>query len=181
MYINMAKRSEEPYTAFIQRVRAPQEDIDFFPAVPIARPCITSEAYRAIPFISRTKEHVFSESFFGTTINTADTIPRMLALMRNGDFERLCSSASAAAAAAAGGGESDISTEANGHENTGFIVFAQLGRGVNGFRDTLHGGVLAALLDEVFGPCAEGYRATVSGVQAQIYTDTICGDDQDLG
>lgn len=85
----MPKRSTELYATFIQMERAPQEDIDFFSAVPIARPYITSDAYRPIPFISLTKSHAFSEGFFGTAINTADRIPRVLALMRRGVFERL--------------------------------------------------------------------------------------------
>lgn len=109
-------------------------------------------------------------------MNTADRIPRVLAFTRKGDFERLYSSLSPSASPSSSspdggrGGETGRSAEANGPENPGFIVFAQLGRGVNGWRDTLHGGVLAVLLDEVFAPCAEGYRAVVSGDQARIYT-----------
>ncbi|OGM46646.1 hypothetical protein ABOM_004623 [Aspergillus bombycis] len=61
------------------------------------------------------------------------------------------------------------------------IVFlVHLGSGGNGFRDTVHGGVLGALLDEALGCCIESWACQVynsepasSGTRPRLYTANL--------
>lgn len=50
-----------------------------------------------------------------------------------------------------------------------FVVFVQLGPDLSGFQDTVHGGVLAALLDKALGLCAEATEL-VSNSHTRLYT-----------
>ncbi|KAL4926785.1 PaaI family thioesterase [Aspergillus undulatus] len=50
------------------------------------------------------------------------------------------------------------------------ILFAQLGNGLNGFEGTVHGGVIASLIDESLSLCVESFRAVLSQENAPLYT-----------
>ncbi|KAE8345144.1 HotDog domain-containing protein [Aspergillus arachidicola] len=63
------------------------------------------------------------------------------------------------------------SDQPEGLEEPHFVAFCQLG--VNGYINTTHGGVLAALLDETLGLCAETYRVFISDEQEHSLTARV--------
>ena len=113
---------------------------------------------RVVPLV------VLRLTLFSETIKTPDTIPRLLALQRIDDSKPNSNSAIES---------STTPIEAQGPSTPYLIVFAQLNRGINGFRDTLHGGVLAALFDEVLGMCAECYRLSHAPGKAWLLTASL--------
>lgn len=124
--------------ALLQTLPIAQEDLAFFSALPSVQPYLSNRShYQVIPFISRYDRGQKHDQFFKKTINTHDTVPRVLTFIRKPDITS---------------NNEDFSREPH------FIVFAQLKSGINGWEDTAHGGVLAALFDEALGLCAEGYR-----------------------
>ena len=56
------------------------------------------------------------------------------------------------------------------------VVFVEIGSGLNGFRDTVHGGVISSLLDETLSFCVEGLRCCVGSEQQdppRLYTANL--------
>ncbi|KAL6253043.1 hypothetical protein RBB50_000763 [Rhinocladiella similis] len=153
------------YLAMLRSISVPQEDLDFFSSLPFAGPYLSMQSrYQPVPFITRHKitQNDTSDLFFSKTISSYDTIPRMLALMRREDLQPSTPETRTSA---------DI--PAQGPQDPYFVVFAQLESGVNGYRDTLHGGVLAALFDEALGLCVEGCRETFSSGKSWLLTASL--------
>lgn len=147
------------YRELISTLPVSQEDVDFFAKLPFARPYLDkSSPYRPVPFVTRYDKGDSSDKFFNNTINSNDTVPRVLALMRK-EYP-LQSPAT----------NNEESDQPKGPEEPHFIAFCQLESGVNGYINTTHGGVLAALLDETLGLCAETYRVFVSDEQENLLT-----------
>ncbi|GFF90998.1 hypothetical protein IFM53868_06356 [Aspergillus udagawae] len=103
-----------------------------------------------IDFFSSQLERSTSNSFFNKVLNTDGTIPHLLAMVRK-ETLNLPNNA--------------IKSDFDPH----FIVFVHLMPDLCGFQDTVHGGVLAALLDEALGLCAES-NETVSNSQVRLCT-----------
>ncbi|EIT74777.1 hypothetical protein Ao3042_08619 [Aspergillus oryzae 3.042] len=134
------------YRELISKLPVSQEDVDFFAQVPFARPYLdNSSPYHPVPFVTRYDKGDLSNKFFSNAINTNDTIPRILALMRKEYFLPSLLTVKK---------ESD---QPEGLEEPHFVAFCQLESGVNRYINITHGGVLAALLDETLGLCAEPY------------------------
>jgi hypothetical protein len=139
----------------LQTLPIAQEDLAFFSALPSVQPYLSNTShYQVIPFISRHDRGQNHDQFFKKTINTHDTVPRVLTFMRKPDITS---------------NNEDRSPEPD------FVVFAQLESGINGWEDTAHGGLLAALFDESLGLCAEGYRVfnKSSNETGTLYTATL--------
>ncbi|KDE85981.1 hypothetical protein AO1008_04337 [Aspergillus oryzae 100-8] len=142
------------YRELISKLPVSQEDVDFFAQVPFARPYLdNSSPYHPVPFVTRYDKGDLSNKFFSNAINTNDTIPRILALMRKEYFLPSLLTVKK---------ESD---QPEGLEEPHFVAFCQLESGVNRYINITHGGVLAALLDETLGLCAEPYRVFISDEQ----------------
>ncbi|RJE17524.1 Thioesterase superfamily, partial [Aspergillus sclerotialis] len=155
----MTKPVIQNYASFIRNETPPQEDINFFSALPFARPYFDSSSdYQPVPFLARHEKGNPSNEFIGRVINTHDTIPRMLVLMRKADLYPPPQPAGVA-----------IKGTPQSSNNPGNIVFIQFSSGLNGYKDTVHGGVLSALFDEIFGVCA-GYRVFVWGEKLALVT-----------
>lgn len=153
------------YIPFVRNEKPPQDEIDFFSALPFSRPYLDSSSdYQPIPFLARHEKGNWSNEFIGRVINTHDTVPRMLALMRKGDLSRLSQQSKPPAV------EGAVKAVLQSPQNPGNIVFIQFSSGLNGYKDTVHGGVLSAILDEIFGVCVEGYRVFVSGEKLTLVT-----------
>lgn len=155
------------YWEAMTNISVSQDDIDFFSALPLAASYLSASShYQPIPFITRYKLYKddTSDTFFSQTIKTNDTIPRMLALMRKHDLGPRRRKETR---------DPPAVHPSQCASNPYFMVFAQLGSGINGFRDTLHGGVVAALFDEALALCVEGYRASVSSEKSWLYTATL--------
>jgi acyl-coenzyme A thioesterase PaaI-like protein len=149
----------QSYRELIKKFSVSQEDVGFFAKMPFVRPYVEKfSVYQPVPFVTRYDKGDPSDKFFNKTINSNDTIPRVLALMRK---------------------EYPLKPQSTGNEDREqpqvpeephFVVFFQLEPGVNGYVNTAHGGVLAALLDETMGLCAEIYRVFVSSEQVHLLT-----------
>lgn len=152
------------FKELIARLPVSQEDVDFFANMPFARPYLDkSSLYQPIPFITRYDKGDLSDKFFNKAINSKDTIPWVLALMRKPGSQH-------DPPADTNNAGKDPSQAA---ESPFFITFCQLEPGLNGYVDTAHGGVLAALFDEALGLCAEAYRVFVSGDSGILLTGNL--------
>ncbi|KIW12613.1 hypothetical protein PV08_09891 [Exophiala spinifera] len=156
---------DRSYLTMLRHIPVPQEDVDFFSSFPFVSPYLSKKSrYQPVPFLTRHKitPNDTSDLFFSKTINSHDTIPRMLALMRKEDLQHPTPQTT-----------TSVDTPAQGPQDPYFVVFAQLESGVNGYRDTLHGGVLASLFDEALGLCVEGCRETGSPGKSWLLTASL--------
>ncbi|KAJ5090477.1 hypothetical protein N7532_009161 [Penicillium argentinense] len=147
------------YRDLIKTLPVSQADVDFFTKMPFVHPYLnTSGPYQLVPFITRYDKGDLSDMFFNKTINTYDTVPRVLAFMRKPDSLQ-----------SPVHDDEDIDPLQRLGEPH-FVAFCQLESGVNGYINTAHGGLLASLLDEILGLCAETYRIFASDEQAPLLT-----------
>ncbi|KAF4160323.1 hypothetical protein CNMCM6069_008673 [Aspergillus lentulus] len=149
------------YFEFITTVPPPTESINFFSAQPSTHAYLQdTSAYQPIPFFSQYDKGDTSDTFFNETLRTAKTIPHALAVARK---EALNLRDKAADEWVTGGAD-----------QPDYLLFVQLASGLNGYRDTVHGGVLASLLDEALGCCVEGFRQQLkAGERTALYTANL--------
>jgi acyl-coenzyme A thioesterase PaaI-like protein len=126
-------------------------DLAFFAALPcFQRYYQKPNLYHATDFISQQKDpHTTSNSFFNETIRSPSTITRAVTLIN-----RNLHDADPDTTAVTKTVDHTISTA-----DPAFLLFVQIGKGLNGFSDTVHGGVLASLIDETLSICAETCKA----------------------
>lgn len=149
------------YRDLINSLPVPQESVDFFTNFPFVQPYLNhSSPYKLVPFITRYEKDDLADMFFSKTINTHDTIPRVLAFMRNPDSSQPRNHDD----------QDTIDPSKGSDDDPHFVVFYQLESGVNGFINTAHGGIMASLLDETIGLCAETYRISVSHWRLPIFS-----------
>ncbi|GMG36572.1 unnamed protein product [Aspergillus oryzae] len=150
------------YRELISKLPVSQEDVDFFAQIPFARPHLDkSSPYHPVPFVTRYDQGDLSDKFFSNAIHTNDTIPRILALTRKEYFLPSLLTVEK---------ESD---QPEGLEEPHFVAFCQLESDVTRYINTTHGGVLAALLDETLGLCAETYRVFIPDEQEHLPTARV--------
>ncbi|KAJ5046052.1 hypothetical protein NUH16_002877 [Penicillium rubens] len=150
------------YKELITKLQVSQEDVDFFANMPFARPYMDNTSlYQPVPFVSRYDKGDLSDKFFNKAIKSHDTIPRALAFMQRPGFLHSPPT------------HEDGTELSQSAENPFFITFCQIESGVNGYIDTAHGGVLAALFDETLGLCAESYRVFVSEEGEHLLTASL--------
>lgn len=164
---NDSNHAWQSYQSFLEAVPARQADLDFFSTIPCARPYLSASAYKPIPSYSRqTKRDDTSETLLSNTINSPDTIHHLLLLAKHREksaqrdwIARLDNNDSI---------ETETETATKGGETEpDLVTLVHLGSGLNGFRDTLHGGILATLLDEALGLCVEGCRAVAADLEGE--------------
>ncbi|ATY67407.1 Thioesterase superfamily member 4 [Cordyceps militaris] len=133
---------------FIRTMPVDQAGIDFFSSIPHTKAYLEpARDLLPVPFYSRAPKVDGADTFFGETVNSRDTIPHALLLLR-GDIARLA-----------------YSFDDRGcRPDT--VALVQLGTKLNGYRDTTHGGLLAALLDEVVGFNVDGLCSCVEAQEA---------------
>lgn len=128
------------------------QDTTFFHTQPWSREWLVNNHYSAISITSRAKKTSGQDDFFAKTLQTASTIPYWLYLVHNAFLSN------------------SARTDIPGRELPDIILFVKLEQGINGFRDTAHGGVLCGLLDEVQSTCVEFYRRIPSPATDILYT-----------
>ncbi|KAE8142290.1 HotDog domain-containing protein [Aspergillus pseudotamarii] len=143
--------SSKRHAFFEPNLEISPQDIEYFASLPFASSYLNSALYEPVPFITRYNTKGTSNKFFSKVINTADTIPHLLALVRVPDSK-----------------QNQIPNERD-DARPDFVVFVSLGPDLCGFQDTAHGGVLAALLDEALGLCAEATELVSKG-DTRLYT-----------
>lgn len=163
----MDKVEWQHYLSLLTTIPVDNESLAFFSRRPCGLPYLTDPSpYQPIPFTPRHEKNDTSDTFFNQTLNTANTIPHALALIRKDILEmnpRLKERESA-----------------RGPLEPDFVLFANIDTLLNGFRDTVHGGLLASLLDETLGCCVEALSCCLdliqqrhSGEQTRLYTANL--------
>ncbi|RJE22548.1 Thioesterase superfamily [Aspergillus sclerotialis] len=138
-----------------------KESIQFFSNQPRMRPYLSeSSPYQPIDFLSRRVEHNdTSNTFFNQAMNSPTTIPRLTALLHKDIVSMKPVPESRK-------GEDPVEPD--------IVIFVEIGSGLNGFRDTVHGGAISSLLDETLSYCVEGLRCCVGsdqqGEPPRLYT-----------
>ncbi|KAL4891085.1 HotDog domain-containing protein [Aspergillus ambiguus] len=152
------------YLEFIQEVPIPEDTLAFFSARPSAAP-YPQPIYRPIPWLSRyDKGDNTTDTFFSQAINSANTIPRVLALLRADILD----------APRAADPDQDPNPAPRDDARPHQVLFVQIGTGLNGFTDTVHGGVLASLVDEALSTCVEAFRQQLNGEsKAKLFTANL--------
>ncbi|EEQ91008.1 hypothetical protein RJZ56_005026 [Blastomyces dermatitidis] len=156
------------YAEFLNNVPVSEDDINFFSGIPCAKPFLNNPStYRVIPFHPRFDkgEEDTTDRFFSNVINTPETVPRLVAVMRRPELNPVA--AALLATPGAPGKQRDEklptappTTKQNSlpAADPDFLLLLELGPSLSGFRDTVHGGVLATLLDETLSNCVEAFR-----------------------
>ncbi|KAF3401708.1 hypothetical protein F1880_010114 [Penicillium rolfsii] len=150
------------YRDLISNLPVSRADLDFFGDMPLLRPYMeNSSPYQPVPFVTRYDKGNMSDRFFNKTINSSDTIPRVVAFMRKPsppyDTQNV----------------REDKDPSQCLEEPHFVAICQLEGGVNGYINTAHGGVLAALLDETLGLCAESYRLFTPDEREPLLTASL--------
>ncbi|GIK02911.1 hypothetical protein Aspvir_006976 [Aspergillus viridinutans] len=137
------------------------QSVNFFSAQPCTRPYLHDiSAYQPIPFFSRYDKGDTSDTFFNETLRTARTIPHALAVARKEVLNLRDKAADEWLTGSAG--------------QPDYVLLVQFASGLNGYRDTVHSGVLASLLDEALGCCVEGFRQQLkAGERTALYTANL--------
>lgn len=130
-------------------------DIAWARKEPWAKQWLDDVRYLPISITSRKQKATGQDDFFARTLQTSTTIPHWLYLVHN-----------ALLTGSTGG-------YIPGRENPGLVLFVALEQGVNGFRNTAHGGVLCGLLDEAQSTCVEFHRRAQSTEAESLYTATL--------
>ncbi|KAG2414852.1 hypothetical protein HFD88_006040 [Aspergillus terreus] len=154
------------YLDFLREVPVPADALSFFLARPSARP-YNPPTYHPIPWLSRhDKGDNTTDTLFSQALNSPNTIPRVLALLRADLLEP--------STPVPGGTTTSPEEDAGPDETPHQVLFVQLGTGLNGFTDTVHGGVLAALVDEALSTCVEAVRQRDAGEsKAKLFTANL--------
>lgn len=128
------------------------DDISCVQNEPWAKQWLDDDRYSAISITSRMQKATGQDDFFAKTLRTSTTIPHWLYLVHNALLDRA------------------IGPHVLGRSCPDVMLFVALKQGVNGFRDTAHGGVLCGLLDETQSTCVEFHRRAASTAADILYT-----------
>ena len=151
----MLSGSEDAFSDLMRR-EVDARDVEFFNADPWSRTWLQDARYIAVTMITRIPKATRAEEYFAKTLSTTSTIPRWLDLVNRAILA-----------------PDAIERYLSGPDEPDVVLFVSLEHGVNGFRDTTHGGVLCALLDEVQSTCVELRRRTQSSDPVTLYTANL--------
>lgn len=129
---------------YLRRSQPVDEDLNFFSSRPALKGFVDSAngTYKATTLHSRRPQNKTTEdTLINSTFKSPQTIPHALVLVNRELLELTAPPAPS------------LSNSSDDLHSTppDFIVLFDVSKGLNGFADTLHGGILATLLDEVLG------------------------------
>jgi acyl-coenzyme A thioesterase PaaI-like protein len=158
------------YLDFVTNIPPPAEDLSFFSSNPWLQPyfAITS-LYRPVPFYARFDKGGTFDRFFNTIINTPDTVPYAIGLMRRDEHWKQQVKALSENQAVRDTSVS-IGSEC---AQADFILLIHLREDVSGFESTAHGGFLGALFDEGMSACIETVRQVGTEQLGQLFTANL--------
>ncbi|KIX92977.1 uncharacterized protein Z520_11250 [Fonsecaea multimorphosa CBS 102226] len=161
------------FLEYINSTPVPRDEIEHFRAT-WARKYVDDPAYRPIVSFSRIPKSDGVDTFFAKTIRSPGTIPNALTLIRK-DFvtppEEPSPSQSLWQPKSQGRrGDDGDDGRKNFKGPPDFIWLLDLRSDLNGFKDTTHGGVLCALMDEALSICVEIHRQQTMGRRSNLYT-----------
>jgi len=166
----MPEPSFADYLEYISTTPPPPATISRFNTVPWVRRYMENTAYKAIPVFSRNPNNHGENNYFSKTVNSPTTIPHWLCMMRK-DFSTLAEEPRQASQPRV----SMLSGPApNGQEQApeypDCVLILELGSDLNGFPDTVHGGVLCAILDESLSLAVETHRQLTGNGRTELFT-----------
>ena len=143
----------------------PQASLEHFSSIPWTAVYLKNELYEPVPTFSRILKPSGEDAFFSTTISTPTTIPYCLTLsLRNLPPIALTGSSLDRITA-------DIPYSAPAPSNPDCLWLLSLATpGLNGHPNVIHGGLAAAILDEILGLCVMMYQTHRSEPRVSLYT-----------
>lgn len=130
-------------TRFINTHTVSPDAVQHFKASTWLSPYLQNSLYEAVPTFSRVLKPSGADYFFSTTIRTENTIPHLISLkLKNVVALEKIESSSAKA-------QKGLSAPVP--ENPDCVYLISLGSGLDGHLNTMHGGMLSAILDETMG------------------------------
>ncbi|EXJ76179.1 uncharacterized protein A1O5_00687 [Cladophialophora psammophila CBS 110553] len=141
------------FLEYINTTPVPREEIEHFRTT-WARKFVDDPAYRPIVTFSRIPKSNGVDAFFAKTIRSPTTVPSALMLIRR-DFVTPAEGQQK---------QQQHKTHQRRNEDNSMneapdcIWLLDLRSDLNGFKDTTHGGVLCALMDEALSICVEIHR-----------------------
>jgi acyl-coenzyme A thioesterase PaaI-like protein len=153
----MTSWDSDSFLTLIQETEIDAKHLNFFKATPWASRWLEDGRYKTIATTSRMPKANGEDDYFAITLGTASTIPHWLLLASKALFS-----------------SNDASRRSKpGPEQPDVLLLANLEKGVNGFRDITHGGVLMSLLDEVISTCVEIHRRTLTAGKEILFTANL--------
>jgi acyl-coenzyme A thioesterase PaaI-like protein len=157
----MADWRGSDYYPKLRAAKVDPKELEFFSSEPSTRKWLENPRYDPIITAARIAITDKEDEFLAKTLQTDDTIRNWLALVSNVAFPP----PSGATAS------TEVSRRTPGTLITPeILIFFHLQSGVNGFRETAHGGLLCTLMDEALAMVVELYRATSSSSREELYT-----------
>ncbi|KIW80372.1 hypothetical protein Z517_06987 [Fonsecaea pedrosoi CBS 271.37] len=148
------------FLAYITSTPVPPDEIEHFRTT-WATKYIDDPAYKPVVTFSRIPKSEGVDTFFAKTIRSASTVPNALTLIRKNFVTPPEEPQSAAK-----GNRDDAAPP----PPPDCIWLLDLRSDLNGFKDTTHGGVLCALMDEALSICVEIHRQQTMGMRSNLYT-----------
>lgn len=146
----MIKAETQHYLDLLATAPVDNESLAFFSSHPCGLPYLTnSSTYQPVQFTPRCKKDDTSDTYFNQTLNSAKTIPYALALLSKNILEM----------------EPKLKERESAPLEPDFVLLVKIDTLLNGFRDTVHGGLLASLLDEALSCCQEALSSCLDLVQ----------------
>ncbi|KAF2657386.1 hypothetical protein K491DRAFT_756948 [Lophiostoma macrostomum CBS 122681] len=158
------------YLDFVTNVPPPAADLCFFSSNTWLQPYLnTTSLYKPVPFFARFDKGGTFDRFFNTTINTSETVPYAIGLMRRDDDwkrqVRAVAESEAVRDTSVPIGPKPVEAD--------FILLVRLRENVSGFESTAHGGFLGALFDEGMSACIETVRQAGPEQLGQLFTANL--------
>ena len=147
---SMADWRSPEYLTTLRKLIVEQHELDFFNSYEWTHKLLNNPSYTAVTTSSRTPKSSPEDDFFAKTLRSSSTISNWLLLIRSAFFT------------------SDGPLPSTDQPDA--LVLLNLGRGVNGFTNTAHGGLLCAVLDEALSMCVEVCRHNQTTSRNNLYT-----------
>ncbi|KIW30032.1 uncharacterized protein PV07_05811 [Cladophialophora immunda] len=158
------------FLEYINSTPVPRDEIEHFQAT-WARRYVDNPAYKPIVTFSRIPKSDGVDTFFAKTIRSPSTVPNALMLIRK-DFVTPAEEPSPPPPQQQQ--QQHKGRNRDGKNDNGpppdCIWLLDLRSDLNGFKDTTHGGVLCALMDEALSICVEIHRQQTMGRRSNLYT-----------
>lgn len=147
------------YVELLQQTPAEEGSLAFFSDHPSTSSYMKNHAHlQPAAFPSRLLKNSSMDTFWSQTLNTPDTIKHAVLLISK-DIMNL---------------QYQILEEAQADDWVPDVsLLVQLGSRINGWEDTVHGGVLASLLDECLGCAVETVRCSLVGTNGLTTTSPL--------
>ncbi|KIV91906.1 hypothetical protein PV10_06396 [Exophiala mesophila] len=140
-----------------------EANVAFFQMVPWTRQVLATGIFEAIPTSYRTSRQAGEDTFFHETLNTSSTFPHWLWLARK--------QAATVELDRSHRYSTGCTSPSLSQLNSMFLV--EVGEALWGFKHTMHGGAICALLDQALSLCAGRYQKASEHTNGTVYTATL--------